>query len=436
MNIDRRKFLKASTFGLIGAGVAGRDGWTQSTQSPPEPEKKASKKIKEYHILGRTEFKVSDLATGYIQDEGLLSAMLDSGVNYIDTAESYPGHHKTVSEAIKGRDRNSIFISSKMEPKGKISKKDFLNRTRKCLEDLQTDYIDCMMMHMPENIETLKTEGFHAAMQQLKTEGRIRFVGVSNHGSFWYQAPEQTMDKVLLAAAEDGRFDVFLLAYNFLQMDRGERVLQACKEKKIGTALMKTKPVTTYYTVKARIEQLEKEGKEVSPFYREGLRRFKENADRAEHFIKEYNLNNPEDIKKAAVRFVLGNPGVNTICCSLKTYEEMEQTLQLSGTRLNEGDRAKLAAYEEGCGKLYCRHACGLCEPLCSKSVPVNTIMRYFHYFMAQGREKEAMLKYSKIPGTKANLCGDCQGHCETACPYNVPIQGLLILAHDQLSLA
>jgi predicted aldo/keto reductase-like oxidoreductase len=62
--------------------------------------------------------------------------------------------------------------------------------------------------------------------------------------------------------------------------------------------------------------------------------------------------------------------------------------------------------------------------------------MRYNHYFMAQGREKEAMLKYAAIPGAKADMCGECQGYCEAACPYNVPIQAMLILAHDQLSMA
>ncbi|MFW6132235.1 MAG: twin-arginine translocation signal domain-containing protein [Candidatus Aminicenantaceae bacterium] len=38
--------------------------------------------------------------------------------------------------------------------------------------------------------------------------------------------------------------------------------------------------------------------------------------------------------------------------------------------------------------------------------------------------------------GFKAEVCGECEGSCERACPYGVPIQGKLILAHDQLSLA
>jgi predicted aldo/keto reductase-like oxidoreductase len=114
----------------------------------------------------------------------------------------------------------------------------------------------------------------------------------------------------------------------------------------------------------------------------------------------------------------------------------MEQVLSLSGSKLSAWDKEKLAAYKEGCGELYCRHACGVCEPHCPHGVPVNTIMRYNHYFMAQGREKEAMVKYARIPGARADVCSQCSGYCEAACPYNVPIQGMLLLAHNQLSLA
>jgi predicted aldo/keto reductase-like oxidoreductase len=434
--IARRHFLKSAALGIAGAAVPGRAAGARSSAQASQPTQKTPPKIKEYRVLGRTGFEVSDLATGYIQDFGVFSAMLDAGVNYIDTGESYPGSHKLIGRVLKGRDRKKIFLTSKMLPEDDITKEGFLKRARKCLEDLETDYFDCMMLHMPERVDVLKTEGFHAAMQELKAEGRVRFLGVSHHGSFWFRDPEESMDKVLLAAIEDGRFDVFLMAYNFLQMDRGERVIQTAKEKKLGITLMKTKPVGTYYLLKSRIEQMEKEGKEVDPLYREGLNRYKDKVDRAEEFIKKYDLQNPEEIKEAALRFALSNPDIHTVCCSAKTYAEAEQFLRQSGSRLSEKDAATLARYREACGELYCRHACGLCEPECPRGVPVNTIMRYHHYFAVQGREKEAMLKYARIPGARADGCGNCSGHCEKACPYGVPIQGMLLLAHDQLTLA
>jgi predicted aldo/keto reductase-like oxidoreductase len=434
--LDRRDFIRSAALGIAGAAVPARTAVAQSGIQATQPTEKIPPKIKEYRVLGRTGFQVSDLATGYIQDFGVFSAMLDAGVNYIDTGESYPGSHKLIGRVLKARDRKKIFLTSKMLPEDDITKEGFLKRARKCLEDLETGYFDCMMLHLPERVEVLKTDGFHAAMQELKTEGRVRFVGVSHHGSFWFRDPEESMESVLLAAVEDGRFDVILMAYNFLQMDKGERVIQAAKEKKVGITLMKTKPVGTFSILKSRIEQMEKDGKEIDPLYREGLARYKEIADRAEPFIKKYNLENPEEIKEAALRFALSNPDIHTVCCSAKTYAEAEQFLRQSGSRLSEKDGATLARYKEACGALYCRHACGVCEPECPRGVPVNTIMRYHHYFAAQGREKEAMLKYARIPGARAEECGHCPGHCEKACPYGVPIQGLLLLAHDQLTLA
>ena len=327
--MDRRKFLKASTIGVFGYGILASTGLSQ-----PREDKKSKNRIKDYRILGRTGFKVSDLAVGYVNDEGVMATMLDAGMNYIDTGESYPGAHQLIGKVIKGRDRKSLFVTSKMLMEGETSKEALIKRTEKSLEDLGTDYIDCMMLHCPETVEETKHEGYHAAMKELKANARIRFTGVSNHGSFWYRDSKESMDKVLLAAAEDGRFDVFLLAYNFLQMDQAERVLEVCQQKKIGATLMKTTPVAKYYIIKSRVDQLEKEGKEVPAFYKDGLQRYKEKADRAEQFIKKYNLQNPEEIRAAAIKFVLSNPRVNTVCCSLQTYDEMERILALSGQKL------------------------------------------------------------------------------------------------------
>ncbi len=429
--MNRRRFLKESTAAIIGAGTATKTG----RASARGQDASARPRIQEYRVLGRTGFKVSDIAAGYFADEGVLRAALDAGMNYIDSAEQYPGHHRLVGKAIKGRDRKSVFVTTKLQILEDKTREGFLKRARKCLEDLETDYIDCMMMHMPEKAEILKTEGFHEAMKELKAEGRVRFVGVSNHGSFWFRDPEETMEKVLMAAADDGRFDVFLMAYNFLKMDEAERVLEVCREKKIGTAIMKSTPVALYYGMKTMIEQLEKEKKEVHPLYMEGLARYKEKVDRAQEFIKRYNLGSPEEIQTAAVRFVLGNPNVSTVCAVPRTYDNLDSWLRLSGTRLSDVEKDKLAAYREGCSELYCRHACGRCEPSCPKGVPVNTIMRFFQYYAGRGREREAIVSYAGIPGSRADSCAHCPGHCETACPYDVPVQGMLLLAHNHLSV-
>jgi predicted aldo/keto reductase-like oxidoreductase len=61
--------------------------------------------------------------------------------------------------------------------------------------------------------------------------------------------------------------------------------------------------------------------------------------------------------------------------------------------------------------------------------------MRYQHYFAAQGREKRAMEHYASLGNHNATSCIECSGACEEVCPYDVPVQGLLIAAHNMLSI-
>ncbi len=112
--IKRRSFLKASTFGVLGASVMG-NGLLLSKDEEPTPE---FPKIKKYHTPGRTGFKASDIGIGTSRQftTPVIKALLDSGVNYIDTAERYGrGVSETnIGQAIKGRGRKSLFITTKL----------------------------------------------------------------------------------------------------------------------------------------------------------------------------------------------------------------------------------------------------------------------------------------------------------------------------------
>ncbi|MCU0288854.1 MAG: aldo/keto reductase, partial [Acidobacteria bacterium] len=230
--------------------------------------------------------------------------------------------------------------------------------------------------------------------------------------------------------------DVMLLAYNFIQDDKGAEVLKVCRDKNIGTTLMKVNPIAKIPMLKERIEKLKGEGKEVPEYLTTGITRVEAKAKKAEAFIKEYQLDDANRMRDAAIRFVLSNPDVHTVCCAFRSFDDLGAYIPLSGTRLEDMEKVKLSAYKESCGAFYCRHACGLCEPSCPQHVPVNTIMRFNHYYEAQGKEKFAMKQYARLTAPKADVCAKCSGFCETACPYGVPAQGLLTLAHKTLTLA
>jgi predicted aldo/keto reductase-like oxidoreductase len=438
-NVSRREFIKKSAFGLLTGGIASEPAFPDS-QPRTESE---SPRIKEYRTLGRTGFKVSDLGTGDFDEVGPFKALLDGGVNYIDTSEDYGQHGQKIGDAIQGRKRSSLFITSKLRAdsslrhveKEGIAKEGFIKRALRVMEALRVDYLDCLMLSSPETTEILGCEGYHEAARQLKKEGKIRFTGVSHHGSQWVlEEPKESMETILLNAAEDGRFDVMLLAYNFLKEDQSERVLEVCARKKIGTTLMKTNPIRSYHLLKEWLARARtSRGKELTEEDRKNLARAEKKVEKSQEFIKSYNLKSDQEIRDAAIKFCLSNPHVNTVCLTVLNYQQAQDYLKLSGSRLDSIDSALLEAYKKDCGSLYCRHACGLCEPACPYHVPVNTIMRYDHYFVSQGREKQAMGKYAALR-SRADICQSCAGHCESACPYGLPVRALLSAAHQTLT--
>ena len=432
--LSRRRFLGSSAAALAGVGLSAQKKLFGSDPSAGEN----NVKIKEYRTLGRTGFKVSDMSfgSGELAEPALLEAILDAGINYINCAEGYGRgrSERVIGEVIKNRDRKKVFITTKLGLRGDLTKEAIKGRALKCLERLQTDYIDCLMIHMPSKVEHLKTEGYHAAFEELKAEGRVRFRGLSNHGAQWGDVPE-TMEKVHLAAAEDGRFDVALLVYNFLQKDEGERILKVYKQKNIGATLMKTNPVLNYLEMKESADQMKEKGQDVSERMQNLLARLKGRADATEAFQKQYGLKSFDEVRSAAMKFVLSNPNVSCVCATIKNFSDLEFYGNLSGARFDLKAEKTLAAYKAAYGDLYCRHGCDRCESSCPHSVPVNTIMRYNHYFKAQGREKSAMIKYAALPQNKADKCSSCSGYCERACPFGVSIQGLLMLADRNLTL-
>jgi aryl-alcohol dehydrogenase-like predicted oxidoreductase len=441
--MDRRNFLKNSAVGMAGAGMSAR----KSLLGAEEKSEGGDLKIKEYRTLGRTGFKVSDINAGGPMDEGILNALLDAGVNYIDTAESY-GNGKSetiIGNVMKNRDRESVFITTKQivtatpgypVKKEDVTKQAIIKRFQKSLERMQTDYADCLMMHGTDSVSELDHKGFHAAVGQLKADGKLKYAGISYHGAFAGMEIKETMGQVLLAAAEDGRFDVFLMTHNYLRQEQSEKVLKVCKAKTIGTTLMKTDPVARYFMIKEGIERLEKEEKEIPEMYRKALEILKEKYDKAQEFLRKYELEYPTEMREAAIKFCLSNPDANSICVRFQNFKDVERYVRLSGKRLTPTDHTALDVFAKSFGQFYCRHACGICESKCPHHIPINTIMRYNHYFTGQGREKYAMGKYAKLNTEVANHCMNCDGRCQTECPYAVPIQTLLVLADQNLTLA
>ncbi len=242
--MDRRDFLKTAGAGLAAAALP-------SEMSAAELPKRS---------LGRTGERVSVLAFGGGSHflgrvngdeqtvEKLILRALELGINYFDTAAGYTFRpHERLSETYFGRvlppHRDKIFLSSKSQERGG----DAVRRSvEKSLELLRTDHLDLIQMHSLQELDELdqiaKPDGAWPALQRLKDEKMVRFVGATGHYN-----PE-----VLRQAVERFELDTLLVSLNAAQAthplsmtpdqplaDFEKKLLPAAEAKGIGVIAMK-----------------------------------------------------------------------------------------------------------------------------------------------------------------------------------------------------
>jgi len=434
--VNRRKFLKTASLSTIGAGMASAGAFAsgnadQVSQEPPV--------IQRYRRFGKTGFKVSDFGSGAPSNEEVLKALLDSGVNLIDTGEVYMNGNseRAIGNVIKDFDRSQLFINTKLYTETEFpSKKEVIKRTNECLERLQTNYVDCMQIHSAKNSRILKDEAFHAGMEQMKKEGKVRHVGVSCHGNNWAVDTEESLDKILMTAVEDGRFDVILLAYNFANRGIAEKVLDACEQKDIATIIMKSNPIHLFDIFEARRDKVLAEGKEVDMYLQGYYDKYKAMNDEAKSFFSSYGVKDEKEFRDAASRYVLSNKKAHTTIWDFQNFDEIERMIGLSGQSLTSRDELVLAGYEKHLGHTTCRMGCNECEAACPHNIPINKIMRYNYYFNVKNQEKRAMEKYARLNLKDfTDACLNCEGDCEKACSYGVWTRPLLAAARQNLEL-
>ena len=122
--------------------------------------------------LGYGVFQIDDLA----QCEQSVLDALQTGYRLIDTAACY-GNEAAVGRAIakSGVPRREIFISSKVWIQDSGYDKTMAS-FQKTLDNLQTDYLDLYLIHMPYG----DYFGSWRALQDLYRAGKIRAIGVCN----------------------------------------------------------------------------------------------------------------------------------------------------------------------------------------------------------------------------------------------------------------
>ncbi len=178
-------------------------------------------------LLGQTDIRISRLCFGGWQASGwsssndlsfkkTLAHALDSGINFIDTAEAYgDGHSETlIGQVVRGRDRKSLVIASKFSHSH--SEPALIRKSLdSSLSRLQTDYLDLYQQHWPPRRPPLVDAVVE--LERLKAEGKIRAIGVSN----WMDPEWREIDN-------PGRIDSLQPCYSLLWRSIEPQVLPLC----------------------------------------------------------------------------------------------------------------------------------------------------------------------------------------------------------------
>lgn len=153
----------------------------------------------------------------------ILRAGINLGMNFIDTAEEYDNGHseEIIGNAITGI-RDKVILGTKFSPEHN-SYDGILRAVEGSLRRLKTDYIDLYQIHWPN--PSIPLEEAMSAMTRLVSEGKVRYIGVSNLYLRELQEAQSALstEKIVSLQTEYNLFDRMI----------EEEILPFCQHNKI-----------------------------------------------------------------------------------------------------------------------------------------------------------------------------------------------------------
>ena len=195
--------------------------------------------------LGRTGLEVTNLGYGAMEIRGgprgrevsdeeagiILNAVLDAGINFIDTSIDYGRSEELIGEHISRR-RSEFYLASKCgcaaipEAAGEhvFTRENIVGGVEQSLKHMRTDYLDIVQFHSSPSKATLDDEDAIQTLLDLKEQGKIRFLGSSS-----------TLPN-LADHVEMNVFDEFQIPYSGLSREHENWITRAA-DAGIGTVI-------------------------------------------------------------------------------------------------------------------------------------------------------------------------------------------------------
>jgi predicted aldo/keto reductase-like oxidoreductase len=375
-NNNRREFLKKSFMGISGAALlpsglkmrmAGRSLKGDQSDLP-------------YRALGKTGIKTPliSMGTGSATASGFVRSAYEAGIKLFFSATYYGegNNEKLVGEGLKGLPRDSFVVGTAVPPDGldmrtgkfltPFDPQAYIRKAEESLKRFGLDYVDFFLFPFAGKREMVLNEGVLKALEQLKKEGKTRFVGIASHSD---------TEEALQAATDSGIYELAMIGYNFKTADKESFNASIAKARQAGIGIVAMKTTAGAFRDKA----------------------------------------GPPLNTDAALKWVLQNENVSSIVSGMSSLEELRknlamiQNLKMSEQELKDLELAGLIQ-ETG---LYCQQ-CKKCIPQCPHNLDIPTIMRSYMY--AYGYKSPAQAWHTlagvDISARPCEKCSACNIRC------------------------
>lgn len=284
--------------------------------------------------MGRSDISLSEISIGCwvmggdywggADDKESVEAIIEAvenGVNFIDTAELYGNgrSEEVVGKALKGR-RDKVMISSKVW-KTNMHYHDVFKACEGSLKRLGTDHIDVYFIHYPN--DEVDIEETMSAMLELKKQGKIREIGLSNFDR-----------KQMEEALKIGRYEVIQPCYSLLWRFIEEDIVPFCLENEIGIVAYSPLAqgiLTGKFTKDWKFR--EGDGRQNVPLFAKG--RFEKCLKVAEE-LKPYAQRHGKTQGQVAINWVTSMPGITSAIVGARNAAQMKENLGAAGWRLSK----------------------------------------------------------------------------------------------------
>ena len=322
-----------------------------------------------YVTLGRTGITVNKNGFGALPIQRvemresiyILQKAFYNGITFFDSARGYTDSEEKIGKAFEYV-RERLFISTKTPSK---TVEGFWKDLETSLRMLRTDYIDIYQFHNPDFCpKPGDGSGLYEAMLQAKEQGKIRFIGITNH-----------REHIAREAVESGLYDTLQFPFSYLATDLDIALVNTCREKNVGFLAMKGMSgglINNSAAAYAFMSQFDN----VLPIW--GV----QHDNELDEWIS-YND---------------APPALN---------DEMRAVI--------EHDRGELLGN-------FCR-GCGYCLP-CPVDIPINTAARMI-YMIRRLPYKRFISKENQAAMERIENCLHCNS-CSSRCPYNLDTPALL----------